>query len=64
MAIQLKNVQIPEYKGTEKDRNKDAVHTFLQKWADIHQLRATTDRGRPMETSLSLKGNHINGGWQ
>ena len=55
-GLQLKNVQIPKFKGNEKDCSKDAVHTFIQKWTDIHDLRATLDRARSKETSLSLKG--------
>ena len=39
----LKNLKPPSYKGEEKDRNKDAVHTFLQKWSDLHALRRTPD---------------------
>ena len=56
LGFQLKNVKILEFKGAEKDRNKDAVHTFIQKWMDIHDLQATPDKARPKETSLSLKG--------
>ena len=55
LKVQLKNVQTREYKGMEKDCNKDTVHTFLQKWVDIHCLGATPDRGGPLETSISLK---------
>ena len=51
LALQLKQVQFSKYKGMDKGCNKDAVHTFLQKWIDIHHLRATPDWARPMETS-------------
>ena len=32
----LKNMKPPMFKGEERDRNKDAVHTFLHKWTDLH----------------------------
>ena len=32
----LKNLKPPSYKGEDKDRNRDAVHTFLQKWIDMY----------------------------
>ena len=40
-AAMLKNMKPPVFKGQERDRNKDAVHTFLHKWADLHRLRRT-----------------------
>ena len=52
-AQKIKNVKLPEFKGTERD--KDTMHTFLQMWTDIHDLRATLDRAQPLETSLSLR---------
>ena len=35
----LKNLKPPTFRGEEKDRNKDFVHTFIQKWMDLHVLR-------------------------
>ena len=52
----LKNLKPPSYKGEEKDRNKDAMHIFLQKWSDLHALRSTPDEQRALETSLLLEG--------
>ena len=52
----LKNLKPPTFKGEEKQRNKDAVNTFLLKWNDVHALRGTPDRIRALETSLSLEG--------
>ena len=52
----LKNMKPPSFKGEEKDRNKDAVNTFLLKWTDLHILRRTPDHIRALEASLSLEG--------
>ena len=35
----LKNLKPPTFQGKEKDQNKDFVHTFIQKWMDLHVLR-------------------------
>ena len=37
----LKNLKPLLYKCEENDHNKDAVHTFLQKWSDLHALHST-----------------------
>ena len=55
-AAMLKNMKPPVFKGEERDRNKDAVHTFLHKWADLHRLRRTPTAIMATETSLSLEG--------
>ena len=34
----LKNLKPPTFQGEEKDWNKDFVHTFIQKWMDLHVL--------------------------
>ena len=52
----LKNMKPPVFKGEEKERNKDAVDTFLSKWAEIHDMRNTHDKVKPLHTSLSLEG--------
>ena len=39
----LKNLKPSTFRGEEKDRNKDFVHTFIQKWTDLHVLRQTPD---------------------
>ena len=44
------------FKGKDRDRNKDAVHTFLQKWTDLHRLRRTSATVMATETSLTLEG--------
>ena len=35
----LKNLKPPTFPREEKDQNKDFVHTFIQKWTDLHVLR-------------------------
>ena len=35
----LKSLKPPTFQGEEKDQNKDSVHTFIQKWTDLHVLR-------------------------
>ena len=52
----LKNLKPPTFQGEEKDRNKDSVHTFIQKWTDLHVLRRTSDEQQALEISLSLEG--------
>ena len=52
----LKNMKPPVFKGEECDRNKDAVHTFLHKWMDLHRLRCTFAAVMATETSLTLEG--------
>ncbi|MCO5589197.1 hypothetical protein L7F22_043163 [Adiantum nelumboides] len=52
----LKNMKPPVYKGEDKDRNKDAVNTFLSKWAEIHNMRRTHDAMKPRHTCLALEG--------
>ena len=52
----IKNLKPPVFKGEERDRNKDAVHTFLHKWADLHRLRRTPTSIMVTETSLTLEG--------
>ena len=52
----LKNLKPLMFQGEEKDQNKDSVHTFIQKWTDLHVLRQTSDEQRALETSLSLEG--------
>ena len=37
----LKNMKPLVFKGEECDCNKDAIHTFLHKWADLHRLHRT-----------------------
>ena len=51
-----KNIKPPIFKGEEKERNKDAVNTFLHKWTGLHDLRRTSDSVRVLEASLSLEG--------
>ena len=48
-----KNIKPPIFKGEEKERNKDAVNTFLHKRTG---LRRTSDNVRALEASLSLEG--------
>ena len=52
----LKNMKPPVFKGEERDQNKDAVHNFLHKWANLHRLRHTPTAIMATETSLSLEG--------
>ena len=52
----MKNMKPPVFRGEERERNKDAVNTFLHKWGDLHALRHTPDSIRATETSLSLEG--------
>ena len=52
----FKNLKPPTFRGEEKDWNKDSVHTFIQKWTDLHVLRRTSDEQRALETSFSLEG--------
>ena len=55
-ATMFKNVKPLVFQGEEKDHNKDAVTTFLQKWRDLHRLRHTLDLVATVEASLSLEG--------
>ena len=43
MVALLKNTKPPIFKGEDKERNKDAVNTFLHKWGLLHALRHTLD---------------------
>ena len=52
----LKNMTPPVFKGEDRERNKDAVNTYLHKWNDLHTLRNTPDFLRAIESSLSLEG--------
>ena len=54
-----KNIKLPIFKGEEKERNKDAVNTFLHKWTGLHDLRHTPDSVRALEASLSLEGQGL-----
>ena len=40
-AAMVKNMKPPVFKREELDCNKDAIHTFLHKWADLHILSHT-----------------------
>ena len=55
-AAMLKNMKPPVFKGEKHDCNKDAIHTFLHKWADMHRLRRTPTAIMATETRLSLEG--------
>ena len=44
----------PQFNGEERDRNKDTIYTFLQKWQDFHKLKNTPPEYQPLEASLSL----------
>ena len=35
----LKNLKPLTFRGEEKDQKKDSMHTFIQKWTDLHVLR-------------------------
>ena len=37
----LKNMKPHVFKGEERERNKNAIHTILHKWMDLHCLRHT-----------------------
>ena len=50
----LKDMKPPQFDGEEKDRNKDAIYTFLQKWQDLHRLKNTPPEYQPLEASLSF----------
>ena len=56
MADLLKSHKPPNFKGEERDRNKDTVNTFLSEWDDIHRIRKTPNVGRANTMSLSLEG--------
>ena len=58
----LKDLKPPVYNGEEKERNKDAINTFLQKWQDFHRLRNTPPENQVVEASLSL-GNKAYKWW-
>ena len=58
----LKNMKPPVFKGEERDCNKDAVHTFLHKWADLHLLCRTPTAIMATKMSLTLKGKRTSGG--
>lgn len=50
----LKDTKPPQFSGEERDRNKDAIYTFLQKWQDLHRMKNTPPEYQPLEASLSL----------
>ena len=50
----LKDMKPPQFNGEERDRNKDTIYTFLQKWQDLHKLKNTPPEYQPLEASLSL----------
>lgn len=50
----LKGIKPLTFNGEEKERNKDVVNTFLQKWHDWHVLRQILDSVRAMEASFTL----------
>ena len=52
----FKSIKPPVFKTDDKERNKDAVVTFLHKWKALHQLRRTPDVDTPIQASLSLEG--------
>lgn len=52
----LKKMKPLVYRGEERDRNKDAIYTFLLKWTDLHDLQHTPDFIHALEASLSLEG--------
>ena len=52
----LRNMKPPVFKGEERDRTKDAVHTFLHKWTDLHRLQRTLAIVMATEMSLTLEG--------
>ena len=52
----FKNLKPSTFRGEEKDWNKDSMHTFIQKWTDLHVLRQTPDEQRALGISLSLEG--------
>ena len=52
----LKNLTPPMFKGEDNEQNKDTVDTFLSKWGEIHQMRGTSDKKKPLHTCLSLEG--------
>ncbi|MCO5548046.1 hypothetical protein L7F22_001502 [Adiantum nelumboides] len=56
LKAMAKHIKPPVFKGDDKERNKDAVNTFLHKWSDLHALRSTPDSTCAIETSLNLEG--------
>ena len=51
----LKNMTPPMFKGEDRERNKDAVNTYLHKWNDLHTLRNNLDSFLAIESNLSLE---------
>ncbi len=52
----FKHMKPPVLKGEDRDRNKDSVMTFLQKWRDVHDLRKADESVKILEASLTLEG--------
>ena len=52
----LKNMTPPVFEGEDRERNKDAVNTYLHKWNDLHKLWNTPNSLCAIESSLSLEG--------
>ena len=52
----LKNLTPFVFKGEDNEQNKDTIDTFLSKWGEIHQMRGTSDKKKPLHTCLSLEG--------
>ena len=50
----FKDLKPPQFNGEERDRNKDTIFTFLQKWEDLHKLKNTPPECQVLEVSLSL----------
>ena len=52
----FKHMKPPVFRGEDRDRNKDSVITFLQKWRDVHDLRKPDESVKILEASLTLDG--------
>ena len=52
----FKHMKPPIFRGEDKDRNKDSVMTFLQKWRDVHNLRKAEEPVKLLEASIMLDG--------
>ena len=62
----LKDLKPPIYNGEEKERNKNAINTFLQKWQDFHRLKNTPPENQVVQAFLEefLPKNKLERAWK
>ncbi len=58
----FKHMKPPMFRSEDRDRNKDSVMTFLQKWRDVHDLRKPDESVKIQKPVSSFMARPTSGG--